>query len=350
MQEPQIPPNEEQRLASLRRLNILDTPAEGRFDRIARLARKSLNTPIALVSLVDKNRQWFKSCQGLETIQTDRAISFCGHAILGDDTFVISDALADPRFADNPLVVGAPGIRFYAGRPIHSPDGFTVGTLCVVDTVPRKPTRDDLWALEDLADLVEVELRAEALSDAERKLRDRLSDAERRACVDDLTRLWNRDTCLQLLREQIDRSSRLGLSLGVLFIDLDHFKVINDTHGHLVGDEILREVAVRLRTAVRSYDSIGRYGGEEFIAILPGCDKVQAATAADRIRQQVNAGAVKVQNSVIGVTVSIGVCAWVPEAATAVEQYVKAADQALYEAKHAGRDRTVTFCEDVPKA
>jgi diguanylate cyclase (GGDEF)-like protein len=349
MQEPRIPPNEEQRLASLQRLNILDTPAEGRFDRIARLARKSLNTPIALVSLVDRDRQWFKSCQGLDTIQTPRAISFCGHAILGNDTFVVTDALHDPRFCDNPLVVGEPAIRFYAGRPIHSPEGFTIGTICVVDTVPRKPTRDDLWALEDLADLIEVELRADSLGEAESKLRNQLADAERRACVDDLTRLWNRDTCLLLLREQIDRSSRLGLSLGVLFIDVDHFKVINDTHGHLVGDEILREVAVRLRTAVRSYDSIGRYGGEEFVAVLPGCDKAQAATAADRIRQQVNAGAVKVQNAVIGVTVSIGVCAWVPESTTTVEQYVEAADQALYQAKQAGRDRTVTFGEQVPK-
>lgn len=116
--EPAFPLDEANRLATLRGLNILDTPPEERFDRLTRLAQQLINVPIAVVSLVDSNRQWFKSCQGLDASETPRNISFCGHAILDNELFVIPDALLDTRFSDNPLVTGAPNIRFYAGQPL----------------------------------------------------------------------------------------------------------------------------------------------------------------------------------------------------------------------------------------
>ena len=118
MLEPPLPPDEAMRLAALRSLNILDTPAEERFDRITRLAQRLFDVPIALVSLVDTNRQWFKSCQGLDASETPRSISFCGHAILEDGPLIIEDATKDQRFADNPLVTGPPDIRFYTGQPL----------------------------------------------------------------------------------------------------------------------------------------------------------------------------------------------------------------------------------------
>ena len=132
MQKPQLPSDETQRLRALQRLKILDTDIEERFDRITRLACRMFNVPIALVSLVDQDRQWFKSRQGLDACQTGRDISFCGHAILHDGPLVVLDATQDPRFDDNPLVVGAPFIRFYAGHPIHSPDGSRIGTICII--------------------------------------------------------------------------------------------------------------------------------------------------------------------------------------------------------------------------
>ena len=158
------PLNEAARLCFLASLNILDTPPEESFDRITRLTRTVLGVPIALVSLVDLNRQWFKSCQGLDVAETSRDIAFCAHALHVDEALVIPDAEADPRFADNPLVTGTPHIRFYAGVPLRFADGLTVGTLCALDTGPRALTDEQLHSLRDLARIVERELMQRSLA------------------------------------------------------------------------------------------------------------------------------------------------------------------------------------------
>lgn len=158
MKEPEIPENEAQRHKSLCDLAILDSPPEARFDRITRIAKCHFNVPIALVSLVDSERQWFKSRQGLDASETPRNISFCGHAILKNDIFYVPDTLNDARFSDNPLVTDGPEIRFYAGAPLRAPDGQRVGTLCIIDDKPRIFSADELSVLRDLADCVEAEL------------------------------------------------------------------------------------------------------------------------------------------------------------------------------------------------
>jgi len=166
MEKPKIPLDEAKRLEALRRLKILDTSPEERFDRLTRLAQNLLGVPIALVSLVDAERQWFKSRQGLDASETPRDISFCGHAILGRDPFVISDATKDPRFADNPLVASAPDIRFYAGVPLRLSSGEAMGTLCVIDRVPRQLDARQTQILLDLGVLVSRELEAVTLEEA----------------------------------------------------------------------------------------------------------------------------------------------------------------------------------------
>jgi CheY-like chemotaxis protein len=153
-----IPPDEPRRLAALRRLNLLDTPAEERFDRLTRLAAAAFGVPTAFVTLVDEDRQWLKSCVGSAIRETGRDVSFCAHAILGPDVLVVPDALLDPRFADNPLVTGGPRIRFYAGYPLVLPGGSCVGTLCVVDTRPREFSDADVALFRDLGNLVRQEL------------------------------------------------------------------------------------------------------------------------------------------------------------------------------------------------
>jgi phosphoribosyl 1,2-cyclic phosphodiesterase len=152
------PEDEESRLAALRRLQLLDTEPEERFDRLARLAAGVLQAPISLVTLVDDERQWFKSRVGTLMEETSRDASFCAHAILGDEAMIVPDALADARFADNPIVVGPPHVRFYAGCPLTLPDGHMLGTLCVLDTRPRQLSAEQRGLLRDLADLVEEEL------------------------------------------------------------------------------------------------------------------------------------------------------------------------------------------------
>lgn len=154
MQEAGLPENEARRIATLRGMRILDTPREDRFDRYTRITSRAFDMPIALISLIDGSRQWFKSAVGIDGNETPRAVSFCGHAILGDDVFEVRNARLDPRFRDNPLVVGPPRIRFYAGAPLKAPNGHRLGTLCVIDRIPRELSDDEKTMLENLADMV----------------------------------------------------------------------------------------------------------------------------------------------------------------------------------------------------
>jgi signal transduction histidine kinase len=185
---PSVPANEAERLAALQALNILDTPPEERFDRITRVARRLFDVPIALISLVDATRQWFKSRQGLDACETARDVSFCGHAVLTDEPLVVPDASQDPRFADNPLVTGEPRVRYYAGVPLHGAGGHRLGTLCILDRQPRELSADDLQLLHDLAAWAENELNATRLSDAllrqhESEARLRAAESERAAAL-----------------------------------------------------------------------------------------------------------------------------------------------------------------------
>ena len=157
MLPPLFPPNEAARLAALKALKILDTPPEQRFDNITNFAKELFQVPIVLVSLVDHERQWFKSRVGLDANQSPRSVSFCGHAILSEDLFIIEDAAADERFYDNPLVTGAPFVRFYAGVPLGV-RGFRVGTLCLISHEPRHFGQRDRGLLKGLAQWVESEL------------------------------------------------------------------------------------------------------------------------------------------------------------------------------------------------
>jgi PAS domain S-box-containing protein len=155
-----VPSDEAGRLIDLHALGLLDTPPEERFDRITRTTARLFQAPIVLISLVDVSRQWFKSCLGLGDRETSRDVSFCAHAILGEEAFVIEDALQDERFAANPLVTGEPHIRFYAGQPVRGGTGKKVGTLCVIDRLPRRFEAADRAALADLGAMVEREMQA----------------------------------------------------------------------------------------------------------------------------------------------------------------------------------------------
>lgn len=158
MQVPEKPKNESERLATLQGLGILDTAQDERFDRFTKISARIFDIPIALISLVDKDRQWFKSAVGLNAKETPRNISFCGHSILGDDVFEVPNATRDSRFQDNPLVVGDPNIRFYAGAPLAAPNGHKLGTLCIIDKVPRRLSDEEKTMLKHLADMVVKEM------------------------------------------------------------------------------------------------------------------------------------------------------------------------------------------------
>jgi GAF domain-containing protein len=153
MQTPEKPVNESARLNNLRQYQILDTPPEREFDDLVALAAQICDAPVALISLVDENRQWFKASLGVNISETPRDVSFCGHAILGEDIFEISDARKDGRFRDNPLVTCEPHVRFYAGAPLQSPEGHKLGTICVIDHEARFLSDAEHDALKALARL-----------------------------------------------------------------------------------------------------------------------------------------------------------------------------------------------------
>ncbi|NVM78478.1 diguanylate cyclase (GGDEF)-like protein [Duganella sp. SG902] len=272
MKEPGIPQNEALRLATLKALDVLDTPAEERFDRVTRMAKRLFRVPIALVSLVDEDRQWFKSIQGIDACETPRNVSFCGHAILGDDIFLIRNALADERFADNPLVTGDPHIRFYAGCPLRSGDGMKVGTLCIIDTVPREFDQDDAIALRDLATIVEAELTA-----------------FQTATTDELTQISNRRGFMQLAQYALSFCVRNQQKASLAFIDLDRFKPINDNFGHAEGDLALAAFAEVMCASFRSTDLFARLGGDEFVVLLAGAGESDAEKALQKFGQMLEA-------------------------------------------------------------
>ncbi len=315
MQEPALPANEPLRLETLQALDVLDTPAEERFDRVTRMARRIFNVPISLVSLVDENRQWFKSCLGLSATETPRDISFCGHSILGEDIFVINDARQDDRFADNPLVTGPPDIRFYAGYPLKAANGCKLGTLCIIDQAPRDFPEDDVIALTDLASMVEQELAAVQL-----------------ATLDELTGISNRRGFLALAQHAVAMCKRQQRPASLVFFDLDGFKQVNDHYGHAEGDQALKVFAELMRDCFRDSDIFARLAGDEFVVLLTNTGIDDAADVIERFEAGV-AQYNRQSGKDYQVNFSSGIVAYDGQRHDSIEAFLQDADALMYEDK-----------------
>lgn len=271
MEKPKIPSGEDTRIEALLALNILDTLPEERFDRLTRMAKLSLDAPIAVVSLVDTDRQWFKSSVGLDTCETPRDISFCGHAIHSDEMLIVQDATKDERFADNPLVLNEPKIRFYAGRPLKAINGKRLGTFCIIDTKPRTLSKDELVLLDDLGSMAERELSIVHL-----------------AINDDLTSIPNRRGFNLLGQTSLTISIRHGFTATLVYFDLNSFKSINDKYGHSEGDKVLITFAMHLKDMLRESDVCARIGGDEFVALLGNTTKSKASEFVTRLQNGID--------------------------------------------------------------
>jgi diguanylate cyclase (GGDEF)-like protein len=314
MIKPDIPQNEKSRLETLRSLDVLDAQAEERFDRVTRMAKRMFGVPIALVSLVDENRQWFKSCIGLSLSETSREMSFCGHAILGSEVFIIRDAIEDERFADNPLVLNDPNIRFYAGCPL-TVNGHRLGTLCIIDQVPRGFGHDDIDALKDLASMVERELEAVQL-----------------ATLDELTGLSNRRGFLLLAKHSLKLSIRQKFPIVLVFMDLNQFKLINDKFGHAEGDAALVAFANLMNASFRDSDHYARLGGDEFVALLSSTSIQEAGKIIERFKaslitynQQAKRG--------YDISFSYGIVEFNHGTQTTIEELLDEGDSLMYESR-----------------
>jgi diguanylate cyclase (GGDEF)-like protein/PAS domain S-box-containing protein len=458
-----LPPDEVERLNILRSYEILDSESEEAFDAMVQLASYICQTPIAVISLVDESRQWFKAAVGLDVKETSRDVSFCAHTILQDGAMVVADARFDERFSDNPLVLSSPGIRFYAGIPLTTSAGYRLGTLCVIDKVPRELSATQLGAIKTLADNVMAHLdlvkshkqarlhidnlelaasifnaasEAMFVSDADnciltvnpaftaitgysqeeivgkspsilssgrqtkqfyqkmwlslketgswkgelwnrrksgqlyaqqlsinviyRKGGDKglhvaiFSDIThrkqteeliwRQANFDHLTQLPNRMLFLNRMECEVALAQRTQIPLALLFIDLDHFKAVNDNMGHDAGDELLMQAADRIRSCVRETDTVARLGGDEFtVILLQLSEPAYGATIAKKIIAALEVPFV-VRDVELSLSASVGL-AICPKDGDTPERLLKSADQAMYDAKKAGRGRFCLFAD-----
>lgn len=315
--------NENERLDALYRMELLGTPAEETFDRIIRLAKSVLEMPIVLVSLIDENRQWFKSNQGMGAGESPRNLAFCDHTIRNREPMVVENTLLDERFADNPFVTGEPGIRFYAGVPLRTRDDHAIGTLCAIDLKPRTISGKQLIVLEDLAWLVVDELELRLI-----------------ATTDSLTGAMTRRALLEAARRDMALARRKSFDLSCAILDIDHFKSVNDALGHAAGDLVLREIVKMCQRSLRTSDYIGRIGGEEFAIILQDTDEITASVAVERIRSGIENLAIDFAGKTVPITASFGVAGLTP-AIGSFGELLQTADTALYVAKANGRNQIV---------
>ena len=313
--------DDDARIAALRRLDVLDTAIEEPFEKIVMLVRTVLAVPIATVTLVDRDRQWFKAQRGLDCQETSRSVSFCTHTIQRRKPLIVEDAHLDPRFAGSPLVMGPPRIRSYAGIPLRTPDGYNVGSLCAMDTRPRRFSPADIAILSNFANIVcdELELRLIAQ-------------------VDHLTGALTRRGFVEQAEREIARSRRYGRPSTLVMLDVDHFKSVNDRYGHAVGDQVLHQIAEIARATLRPSDIFGRIGGEEFAMLLPETRGDEAVVVAERLRQAIADYPMRLpHDDALHVTASLGIAALTPTTAS-VNAWLECVDTALYLAKSDGRN------------
>lgn len=346
------PHDETGRLAALQRADVLDTPAEEVYDEIVRAAAELCETPVALVSLVDEDRQWFKAKVGVDIDHAPRDVSFCAHAICSDDLMEVPDARNDDRFAENPFVLDDPNVRFYAGVPLRTAAGYSYGTLCVIDTVPRVLTPDQRVRLSRLARqataLLELRESTNELSHANGQLeranleRDAVEASLRHlAHYDRLTGLPNRVLLMAHIQAAFDASASSGRPCAILLCDLDDFKVVNDGLGHPAGDELLMEVANRLRLCVRDTDTVARFGADEFVVLINDADENTVAQLGTRILDAMTVPVSIGGRNDLRPTISIGAAAQTP--GVGADELISNADAAMYRAKSLGGGRMCQF-------
>lgn len=334
----QLPANEAKRQQALDNLELLDTPADPYLDALTRLARDVFQVKMVLVTLVDRDRQWFKSRQGMDAAETPRSLSYCSHAVLRDAPLIVEDSLTDACFAGSELARNTPDVRFYAGWPLHDSEGLPLGTLCLADPQPRQFGIQEHFRLRDLAYLAEHYLHLQHSSQQASDLRDALSREQRKGMLDPLTQLWNRAGLQHFLALEQVAVKCSGLRLGLIYCDLDHFKRVNDRYGHDGGDHVLWESARRMSSALRPADILARNGGEEFVALTRVHDETELLQIAERIRLSIASLPIQLDQGELQQTLSLG-CTLLGHDENS-QDALKRADQALYRAKHGGRNRS----------
>jgi len=340
---PDVPGDEAERLQALRRYGILDTPMEPAYDELADIAGHVCEAPVALISFVDQDRQWFKAVLGLPLRETPRSESVCHYALQHTGVFVVPDLEQDARFAHFGIVTQENPLRFYAGAPLITPDGHALGTLCVLDYRPRVLSERVLGLLSALACQVVRLLELKRANDLQGRMLADLEAARQQMAVlahtDALTGLANRRSFTERLRQELALLQRSSEPACLLMMDIDHFKRVNDMHGHHVGDQALQLLATLCRDVFRAADVVSRWGGEEFLALLPATRVDQAQVVAQRLHAALATHPLSGIEPPLVLAVSMGLILLDP--LRPLDVTLRLLDSALYTAKREGRGRTV---------
>lgn len=310
---------EQLRLASFGALDLVDPAPDDRFDRITRLAQRVLEVPLAVVSLVRDGRHWFLSETGEPAAATSPLAPLWARTLLEDDVLVVPDLRSDPRFADNELVRGEAGVRFFAGRPLTAPDGSRLGALCVIDRRPRELSDDELELLRDLAGMVEREFAVLRL-----------------ATIDELTGLTNRRGLLAVGRHVLAMADRFKRPAALLYVDVDGLKRVNDTLGHETGDRLLCEIAELLTDSLRAADVVARAGGDEFCALLSDTPPEMIPPLVTRLHARMDELNRRADRD-FDVEFSEGWVTYDPTEPSSIEELMSRGDAQMYEQKQEKR-------------
>jgi diguanylate cyclase (GGDEF)-like protein len=305
--------------------------------RIRRIGKRLFRVAKCLLHFDDPSIDFHEGQHSSPSVEAD----FCASFPLSARLIVVPDMREEPSLIKHAMVAGAPFLQFYASAPVYNAENMLVGRVSLVDYKQRSFSENDRLALIDLACMVERELSVRSMNALQLELQKKNKNLRRKSLIDPLIGTWNRGAIMRILAIEAIRCDKLGVPLSVVVIDLDFFKKINDTYGHPAGDEILVMVTSRLRSCIRAQESLGRYGGEEFLAVLPGSSHEVAYTIAQRMREAVASHVTAIGDAQVNVTISAGVCATDLFPAASTDELISRADKALYKAKDAGRNCVV---------
>jgi diguanylate cyclase (GGDEF)-like protein len=302
--------------------------------RICRIAARLFNVAECVVTFNRENPQQLTSARAHDSMVQ----AFCRSLSHADELTVVPNASLDKTLCRHSMVADAPHIRFYACCPVRNDEGDIVGNISLIDYLPRVFTHEDGENLGDLAHLVERDIHAKSMRAAQLELRRKNRRLRRKSLIDSMLGTWNRSAIKRILTIEAARCKKAEIPLSLIVMDLDFFKKVNDAHGHAVGDAALVKVASSLRSCIREQEALGRYGGEEFLVVLPGSSLEAAMAVAERMRRMVASKPERIGNLMLNFTVSAGVASTDLFPSATVEEMINHADIALYAAKDAGRN------------
>lgn len=316
---------------------MVPAEADQQISRIQRIGKRLFGVANCIISFGDAAANLPENERSLASLET----AFCYSVPQPASLVVVTDTRNEAPLRRHRLVVGAPYIRFYVAYPIHGNDNVAVGSISLIDYVPRGFSEEDQRLLADLAQLVERELHLRSMSAFQLDLQRKNKNLRRKSLIDPLIGTWNRGAIMRILTIEAIRCDKMGVPLSVIVADLDFFKKINDTYGHPAGDTVLVKVASRLRSCIRPQEALGRYGGEEFLVVLPGSSHGTAMAVAERMRLAIAEQPEVIGEAAFNLTISAGIASTDLFPTATTEELISRADIALYCAKDGGRNRVI---------